>query len=120
MTDTVYHFVISSTFPRISVCQTALFGHSFGALFALHAVYTAPVSFDAYLAASPSSWWNDGFLLQVEKQFYNMPESPHQPSVWMAYGALEQSPVPQKNQSLEEYEKRLAIAKERLMGDSCD
>ncbi|KAJ9491022.1 hypothetical protein VN97_g2211 [Penicillium thymicola] len=102
------------------VCQTALFGHSFGALFALHARYTAPTSFDAFLAASPSIWWNDGFLLQEEEQFYNMPELHHQPRVWMAYGSLEQSPIRQRNQSLEEYEKRLAIAKERLMGDNCD
>ncbi|KAJ6124393.1 esterase [Penicillium samsonianum] len=120
ITNTVHHFVFSSIFPRISVCQTALFGHSFGALFALHALYTAPASFDAYLAASPSIWWNDGFLLQEEEQFYNMPEPHHQPSVWMAYGSLEQSPIPQKNQSLEEYEKRLAIVNERLMGDNCD
>ncbi|KAJ5213879.1 hypothetical protein N7449_001048 [Penicillium cf. viridicatum] len=118
--NTVHHFVLSSIFPRVSVCQTALFGHSFGALFALHALYTAPASFDAYLAASPSIWWNDGFLLQEEEQFYNMPESHHQPRVWMAYGLLEQSPIRQRNQSLEEYEKRLAIAKERLMGDNCD
>jgi predicted alpha/beta superfamily hydrolase len=120
ITNTVHHFVFSSIFPRISVRQTALFGHSFGALFALHALYTAPASFDAYLAASPSIWWNDRFLLQEEKQFYNMPELHHQPRVWLAYGALEQSPVPQKNQSPEEYEKRLAIAKQRLMGDNCD
>ncbi|KAJ5705442.1 hypothetical protein N7455_005075 [Penicillium solitum] len=120
ITNTVHRFVFSSIFPRVSVCQTALFGHSFGALFALHALYTAPTSFNAYLAASPSIWWNDGFLLQEEEQFYSMPESNHQPRVWMAYGSLEQSPIRQRNQSLEEYEKRLAIAKERLMGDNCD
>lgn len=120
ITNTVHHFVFSSIFPRVSVCQTALFGHSFGALFALHALYTAPGSFDAYLAASPSIWWNDGFLLQEEEQFYNVPESHHQPRVWMAYGSLEQSPIRERNQPLEEYEKRLAIAKERLMGDNCD
>ncbi|OQE42335.1 hypothetical protein PENCOP_c004G05746 [Penicillium coprophilum] len=120
ITNTVHHFVFSSIFPRVSVCQTALFGHSFGALFALHALYTAPASFDAYLAASPSIWWNDRFLLQEEEQFYNLPDSHHRPKVWLAYGSLEQSPIRQKNQSLEEYEKRLAMVNERLMGDNCD
>lgn len=118
--DTVHHFVFSSIFPRVSVCQTALFGHSFGALFTLHALYTAPASFDAYLAASPSIWWNDGFLLGEEEQFYNMPESHHRPRVWMGYGSLEQSPIRQKDQSLGEFENRLAVAKERRMGDNCD
>ncbi|KAJ5787562.1 esterase [Penicillium paradoxum] len=120
ITKTVHHFLISSIFPHVSIHRTALFGHSFGALFALHALYTAPMSFNAYLAASPSIWWNDGYILQEEDQFYNMPESDHQPKVWMAYGSLEQSPLPQKDQSPEEYEKRLAIAKERRMGDNCD
>ena len=112
--------MFSSIFPRISVCETALFGHPFGALFTLHALYTAPTSFKAYLAANPPIWWNDGFILQEKNEFYHMPESHHQPKVWLAYGSLEQSPIPQKNQSEAECENRLAVAKERMMGDNCD
>jgi predicted alpha/beta superfamily hydrolase len=120
VTNTVHPFVFSTIFPQISVHETALFGHSFGALFALHALYTAPASFNAYLAASPSIWWNNGFILQEENEFYRNTTSSHKPKVWLAYGSLEQSPKRQKNQTEAEYEKRLAVAKERLMGDNCD
>ncbi|CAG8085811.1 unnamed protein product [Penicillium olsonii] len=119
ITQTVHHFVFSSIFPRLSVRETALFGHSFGALFALHALFTAPASFDVYLAASPSIWWNKGFLLKEEENFYHEQGS-HRPKVWLGYGSLEQHPMPERNQTQAEYEKRLAVAKERRMGDNCD
>lgn len=119
ITHTVHHFVFSSIFPHLTIRETALFGHSFGALFALHALYTNPSSFDTYLAASPSIWWNEKFILQEEERFYNM-SGHHRPKVWLAYGSLEQSPVPLRNQSEAEFEKRLAVAKERIMGDNCD
>lgn len=36
-----------------------LVGHSFGGLFAVHALLTRPQSFQAIVAISPSLWWND-------------------------------------------------------------
>lgn len=39
-----------------------LFGHSFGGLFTLYTLKTAPDTFDAYIAASPSIWWKDDYL----------------------------------------------------------
>ncbi|MBR9800171.1 alpha/beta hydrolase [bacterium] len=39
--------------------QEAIFGHSFGGLFVMHCLANAPESFDYYIAASPSLWWND-------------------------------------------------------------
>lgn len=36
-----------------------LFGHSGGGLFAVHTFLNAPTAFDAYIASSPSLWWND-------------------------------------------------------------
>jgi predicted alpha/beta superfamily hydrolase len=41
-----------------------LVGHSFGGLFALHALMNRPESFHAYIAISPSLWWNDGELVR--------------------------------------------------------
>ncbi|MGP9812886.1 alpha/beta hydrolase [Rhodopseudomonas sp. NSM] len=38
--------------------RQALFGHSFGGLFALHALFTRPDAFTHYIAASPSIWWH--------------------------------------------------------------
>lgn len=36
-----------------------LVGHSYGGLFAIHSLATKPEMFNAYLAISPSLWWND-------------------------------------------------------------
>jgi uncharacterized protein len=41
-----------------------LFGHSFGGLFALHALLSQPEAFAAYAAASPSLWFDGGALLR--------------------------------------------------------
>jgi predicted alpha/beta superfamily hydrolase len=41
------------------------FGHSFGGLCVLHALFTRPDLFDRYAAASPSIWWNECFILGV-------------------------------------------------------
>lgn len=47
-----------------------LVGHSFGGLFALHVLTSAPDTFDAYVAMSPSLWWDDRRLLHdAEKSF---------------------------------------------------
>lgn len=47
-----------------------LVGHSFGGLFALHALIHEPDVFDAYLAISPSLWWDDQALVeQAESSF---------------------------------------------------
>lgn len=42
--------------------QQVLFGHSLGGLFTLYTLHTRPNAFSAYGAASPSLWWNDGYL----------------------------------------------------------
>jgi predicted alpha/beta superfamily hydrolase len=47
-----------------------LVGHSFGGLFAVHALLTQPESFDAYVAISPSLWWNDGSPVAAAKSFF--------------------------------------------------
>lgn len=39
-------------------------GHSYGGLFAIHTYLTRPNAFDAYIAVSPSLWWDDGLILK--------------------------------------------------------
>jgi ferri-bacillibactin esterase len=51
-----------------------LFGHSFGGLFALHALFTAPDSFDVYLIASPSILFSDRIVLKREAAFLANPK----------------------------------------------
>ena len=40
-----------------------LVGHSFGGLFALHALVSRPEVFDGYISISPSTWWNGQALV---------------------------------------------------------
>jgi predicted alpha/beta superfamily hydrolase len=42
-----------------------LFGHSAGGFFALYSLLRFREPFDAYIAASPSVWWNDEELLRI-------------------------------------------------------
>jgi predicted alpha/beta superfamily hydrolase len=48
----------------VDPARQALFGHSLGGLFALHALLTRPRAFARIVAVSPSLWWNGGALLR--------------------------------------------------------
>lgn len=45
-------------------------GHSFGGLFAIHAMISRPGLFNAYIAVSPSLWWDDAHTLHQAQQFF--------------------------------------------------
>jgi len=47
-----------------------LIGHSFGGLFAVHTLLTKPDAFDAYIAISPSLWWNHWSEVQSTQSFF--------------------------------------------------
>lgn len=49
--------------------RLALFGHSLGGLFAIHALYEKPEAFHAIIAASPSLFWHDHAMLKAEQEF---------------------------------------------------
>lgn len=73
--------------------RQALFGHSFGGLLALHALFTRPSSFSAFVASSPSIWWQGRQVLR------EVPEwvadcSGCRPRVQISVGALEDRTPP--------------------------
>lgn len=47
---------------RVDPSRQAIYGHSYGAMCVLHALFTRPAMFQTYVAASPSLWWGDGYL----------------------------------------------------------
>jgi hypothetical protein len=57
--------LIAERFQGDPADQT-LYGHSLGGLFTLHALFERPDAFRAYVASSPSIWWNGRELLQRE------------------------------------------------------
>lgn len=46
-----------------------LVGHSFSGLFGLQALFAEPDLFDKYLLASPSIWWHERSILDVEAKY---------------------------------------------------
>ncbi|KAE8378070.1 Alpha/Beta hydrolase protein [Aspergillus bertholletiae] len=113
-------FIASSVFPNVKFARTALFGHSYGGLFALNTLFTQPTSFDTYLAASPSIWWNDKFILAKVPQFLQQPRLTTPPTLRLSYGTREQFPVRRKHEPLEKYERRVRSAAKRRMQDNCN
>ena len=63
-----------------------LMGHSFGALFAVHALVHKPESFQAYLAISPSLQWNSGELARSVPEAVSRLAAPGR-SLYMTVGA---------------------------------
>lgn len=48
---------------RLNDRRQTLWGHSYGGLLVLHALFTRPSSFQTFAAASPSLWWGQGAVL---------------------------------------------------------
>ena len=80
---------IAREFP-VDARRRTLFGHSFGGLLALHALFTRPGLFADYVAASPSIWWNDGFILKEREAF--AARSTPRARVLVTVGSREQAP----------------------------
>lgn len=79
---------------KINRQRQTLFGHSFGGLFTLHVLFNRPESFQTYVAASPSIWWNDHSILKEEQQFLERFRGKRPPvRLLLTVGELEQSAV---------------------------
>jgi predicted alpha/beta superfamily hydrolase len=49
--------------------RQTLFGHSFGGLFVLYALFSKPNTFNRWIAASPAIFWEDAAILAAERAF---------------------------------------------------
>lgn len=118
--ETLKPFVSSTVLPNTTIGREALFGHSFGGLFTLHALFTRPHMFDCYIAGSPSIYWDDFALLKHEDRFRNGngQKSLKKPALMMLYGSFEQHPAQWADEDDETYKKRRQGAESRAMADS--
>ncbi|WP_176473427.1 alpha/beta hydrolase [Sphingopyxis sp. GW247-27LB] len=82
---------VTARYPQTADGPHILFGHSLGGLFAARALLTRPDSFSAFIASSPSLWW-DGFsiLSQLPPFRERLAALPRQPRVFVDVGAREQ------------------------------
>ena len=73
--DKLLDFLANTVMPKVAAeypvdpGQQSLYGHSFGGMFAVYAFFTRPGLFDHVVAASPSLWWHDRYLLAPEHHF---------------------------------------------------
>ncbi len=82
---------IAARYPATDGADQYLFGHSLGGLFAAHALLTRPDSFSAFIASSPSLWWDDFSILGKLPDFAEaMAALPRLPRVLVEVGGKEQ------------------------------
>jgi len=78
---------------RVDPANQALFGHSFGGLAALHALFVEPNAFRTFIIASPSIWWNNREVLADEHKFATLISSGlATPRVLVTVGSEESTP----------------------------
>jgi len=59
---------INTTYRTIPE-DSAIFGSSFGGLFALYVLFQQPDTFGRYIIGSPTVWWDEAVILNYEKDF---------------------------------------------------
>lgn len=107
---------VHARLPKVSASREVLYGHSFGGLFALHALFTRPTAFDYFIASSPSIWWNDSWIIEEAQQFVEASdpikssggEEP-KPGLMLSWGAMEQDPPKKWKQSQEKWKARKKV-----------
>lgn len=76
----------------IDMANQALFGHSFGGLAVLHALFVEPNAFRTFIIASPSVWWNNKAVLADEGRFAaTISSGQASPRVLVTVGGMEGS-----------------------------
>lgn len=79
------------TLAPLDPARQALYGHSYGGLCTLHALFTRPAMFQTWLAASPSIWYRERVVLDGMTGFNRrIAALPTKPSLMLAVGELEQ------------------------------
>lgn len=58
-----------ATQASINPQRQSFWGHSYGGLLVLYALYTQPDLFHTYISVDPSLWWRDAWILEREKTF---------------------------------------------------
>lgn len=66
-----------------------VYGHSYGGLCVLHALFTRPLLFDHWVAVSPSLWWHDHYIDQEAQLFIQQAHLKKPSSLLLAVGVHE-------------------------------
>ncbi|MFC3690684.1 alpha/beta hydrolase [Chenggangzhangella methanolivorans] len=84
---------ISRRLP-VNPARQAIFGHSFGGLFVLYALFNHPEAFATWTAASPTVYWENFTLLRSAERFEARADRPSGKRVLISVGEYEQTLAP--------------------------
>lgn len=102
----------------VKIEREALFGHSFGGLCAVHAMFSESLEISTFFACSPSIWWNDRDILEEEEDFRKRSSRVNdksKPSLYISFGSLEEEARQMPGETGEEFEKRKEATIKRAM-----
>lgn len=101
-----------ATRTRIDAARQAIFGHSFGGLFVLYALFTRPAAFRDWIAISPAIWWEQHNVLR----FTVSPEAAVR--VFLGVGEYEQALAPFQIGAPDESERRGRLEEARTVDET--
>lgn len=102
----------------VDLNQQAIFGHSFGGLFVLYALFNRPEAFSSWIAVSPTVYWEDFQLLRSAERFEARADRPSGRRVLIAVGEFEQELAPFQTGAPDEAKRRAANALSRTVDNS--
>ena len=91
----------------IDAAKQSLYGHSFGGLFALYALFTRPRAFKTWIAASPAIYWEDRVIDRFLEPFAASVPDDLQAEVILSAGEYETEKLAPFQIGAEDEEKRL-------------
>ena len=114
--------VETKLFPHLplSTSRKALYGHSYGGIFTLNALYTKPTLFNFFIAASPTISWNNHSLVKNQEAAFRARVCPADPppSLFITWGTSEDELQRQPDESEEAWRNRKSNAEDKDMRDS--
>ncbi|MDO3386685.1 alpha/beta hydrolase-fold protein [Gilvimarinus sp. SDUM040013] len=105
-------FIERDVFPflasqyRLNMDSKALIGHSFGGLLGAYALVTKPTLFDHYIIGSPSLWYDDKVMFDLERK-YAKSNNMMPANVYMYVGDKENNNTHSMVDDLKQYEAQL-------------
>lgn len=104
----------------VDPARQAIFGHSFGGLFVLHALFTRPDAFSDWIAASPAIWWEDACVLKTGERFKAAGCGAARPRVLVLAGEYEQRLAPFQVGAADAEERRRGYLESRIVDNARD
>lgn len=95
-------------------------GHSIGGLFGSHVLFTEPASFGRYVIASPSLWWDDYRIFELESTWASS-HSELPAAVFFGTGSLETNEGTRlQAERMSERDREVALARDLDMANDLD